>query len=89
MLQNGFGVEKDLPEAVRWYRAAAEQGLASSQSCLAWMYENGVGVNKNLDEALRLYRLAAAQGDEHGIKGVERCSSELQACTAHPSTSTS
>ena len=36
---NGDGVPKDLSEAVRWYRKAAEQGHAPAQSALRRLEE--------------------------------------------------
>jgi TPR repeat protein len=47
---------------VRWYRLAAEQGNASAQSNLGFMYTKGEGVRKDDAEAVRWYRLAAEQG---------------------------
>ena len=60
--QNGKGVSKDMVEAVKWYRKAAEQGHAGAQCDLGWCYDNGQGVSKNPEEAVRLYRLSAEQG---------------------------
>jgi hypothetical protein len=62
MYMDGSGIEKDLTEAVKWRRKAAEQGLANAQYNLAWMYANGVGVEKSDAEALHWYRAAAEQG---------------------------
>jgi hypothetical protein len=47
---------------VRWYRAAAEQGLANAQYNLGWMYQQGLGVTQNYAAAVRWYRSAAQQG---------------------------
>ena len=55
--------EQDDIEAVRWYRAAAEQGYAFAQSSLAFMYAVGRGVEQDGAEAQRWYRLAAEQGN--------------------------
>ena len=63
MYLEGTGVAKDLAEAARLYRLAADQGFARGRSNLGRMYENGTGVSKDLAEAARLYRLAADQGD--------------------------
>jgi hypothetical protein len=57
-----FAAAKNYAEAARWYRKAAEQGHASAQNGLAWMYNNGKGVAKNYAEAVRWYRKAAEQG---------------------------
>ena len=44
-------------------RLAAEQGDASAQFNLGFMYADGRGVLKDYQEALKWYRLAAEQGD--------------------------
>jgi C-terminal peptidase prc len=59
----GYGIEKNLPEAVKWYRKAAEQGDARAQVNLGLCYYNGYGVQKNRTEAVKWYRKAAEQGD--------------------------
>jgi TPR repeat protein len=58
----GSGVPKDLAEAVRWYRLAAEQGFAEAQYKLGVMYTFGKGVPKDSAEAARWCCLAAEQG---------------------------
>jgi TPR repeat protein len=50
-------------EAVRLYKLAADQGDASAQVNLGYMYERGRGIEKNEAEAARLYQLAADQGN--------------------------
>ena len=47
---------------MRWYRLAAEQGHASAQFNLGFMYATGEGVPEDDTEAVRWYRLAAEQG---------------------------
>jgi uncharacterized protein len=64
MYANGSGVTKDEAEAVKWYRKAAEQGLAVAQYFLGVMYANGSGVTKDETEAVKWHRKAADQGDE-------------------------
>ena len=53
---------EDDAEAVRWYRMAAEQGHASAQLNLGYMYANGEGVLKDDAAAVRWFRMAAEQG---------------------------
>jgi len=60
MYYYGHGVEKNLVEAVRWFRKAAEYDRA--QYMLGLSYANGNGVEKNLVAAARWYRKAAEQG---------------------------
>ena len=62
MYANGEGVPKDFVEAVKWYRLAAEQGVAYAQYNLGYMYSSGEGVPKDFVEAVKWYRLAAEQG---------------------------
>ena len=62
LTDNGDGVPKDETEAVKWYRKAAERGVALAQSQLGWMYENGSGVPKDPVEAVKWCRKAAEQG---------------------------
>lgn len=47
---------------MRWYRQAADQGLATAQDLLAGCYASGRGVGQNSAEAVKYYRLAANQG---------------------------
>jgi TPR repeat protein len=44
--ENGRGVEKDEREAVRWYRAAANQDHSVALYNLGVCYTNGQGVEK-------------------------------------------
>jgi len=57
---------------VRHYRMAAEQGDASAQCNLGYMYEHGKGVPQDMTEAVRLYRLSAAQGNSSAIRVLSR-----------------
>ena len=63
MHETGQGVPQDYGEAVRWYRRAAEQGIARAQFNLGLMYVKGQGVPQDDGEAARWYRKAAEQGD--------------------------
>ena len=68
MYAEGQGVEKDVVEAVRWYRKAAEQGFSKAQNNLGIMYSNGDGVAKNEVEAAKWCRKAADQGYPAEVK---------------------
>ena len=61
----GLGVPRDTEEAIRWYRAAAEQRHATAQFSLGTMYAEGEGVQQDAEEAIRWYRAAAEQGHGH------------------------
>jgi TPR repeat protein len=51
----------DYAEAVRLFRPLAEQGDASAQYNLGFMYNNGEGVPQDYVEAVKWYRMAAEQ----------------------------
>ena len=60
------GKAKDYAEAVKWFHKAAEQGNASAQCYLGFMYEKGYGVSKDYSEALKWFRKAVEQGNAQG-----------------------
>jgi len=76
-------------EAVRWWKKAAEQGLANAQFHLGFMFEKGRGVAQSDKEAVRWWKKAADQGDvvaqvNLGLmfcKGRGACLSEMQRAT--------
>jgi uncharacterized protein len=60
--EEGLGVSKDMTEAVRYYRQAAELGEPFAQLSLGILYRSGNGVAKDNVEAYKWLTLAAAQG---------------------------
>ena len=71
------GVPEDDAEAVRWYRQAAEQGLASAQSNLGVMYANGEGVPEDDIQAYAWISIASAQGKENSKNAKEILTREM------------
>jgi hypothetical protein len=63
MYEDGRGVRQNFPEAVKWFRASAKQGIAAAQFNLGRMYESGHGVPPDFREAAALYQKAADRGD--------------------------
>ena len=63
-------MDKDLAEAIRLYRGAAEKGNADAQYRLAILYNRGEGVEKSAEEAKKWLNLAAEQG--HVIAKAEK-----------------
>ena len=57
------GFDKNLPEAVKYIRMAAERGYAKAQSDLGYMYDNGEGVPQDKKKSFDLTMQAAVQGD--------------------------
>ena len=58
-LETGDGVNKDQAEAVKWYRMAAEQGVADAAFELAKCYRFGIGVRRNRVTASKWLQKAA------------------------------
>ena len=54
----GRGVDRDVAEAVRWYRLAAEQGCAKAQHTLGVMYRNGEAIEQDPVVAYMWFTLA-------------------------------
>ena len=48
--------------AARWYRLAADQGLAKAEYSLGRLYFSGEGVRQDRAEAVKYFRRAAVQG---------------------------
>ncbi len=73
MYANGWGVPQDDAEATRWYRLAADQGLAAAQFNLGVSYSLGEGVPQDYVESHMWFNLSAAQssGDDRdkSVKG--------------------
>jgi TPR repeat protein len=55
--------QQNYADAMRWYRAAADQGYAHAQVHVGNLYTDGEGVEQNYAEALGWFRKAAEQGD--------------------------
>jgi TPR repeat protein len=53
--------QRDLPQALRWFLAAAQSGNPTAQEDLAWMYYTGTGTARDYAEAAKWVRLAAEQ----------------------------
>ena len=49
-------------KAFEWYQKAAEQGNASAQFNIGWMYEHADGVSQHSVKAVESYKKAADQG---------------------------
>ena len=74
---DGEGVARDLAEAVKWFRKAAEQNVAEAQYNLGVCYATGLGVAKDEVEGYKWFLLAAGQGNELAKKNVAVLDSRL------------
>ncbi len=61
----GYGVSKNLEEAIKWFRKAAKQGCVEAQSVLGSCYYNGYGIPQDLEKAVKWFSKAAEQGNAH------------------------
>lgn len=65
MYQDGIGVVKNIPEAIKYYElATAQQDLRATYN-LGLLYLEGNGVPANYDKAVALLRDASFKGNEH------------------------
>jgi TPR repeat protein len=64
--------ERDVANAIAWYRKAAEGGFAPAQDALGDMYSEGLGVEKNDAIAAEWYCKAAEQGHPRALTVVLR-----------------
>lgn len=62
MYLEGKGVEKNVPEAVKWLTPAAEAGVAAAQDLLGHLYLMGEGVAQDVAQAAKWLQLAADRG---------------------------
>jgi TPR repeat protein len=73
----GDGTAEELDaEAVKWFRAATEQGDAMAQCWLGVCHASGRGVPRHAEAAARLYRLSAEQGYARAQYNLAVCYSE-------------
>lgn len=63
MYGSGNGIAKNMAEAAKWYRRAADQGHAKAQAMLGILFNSGQGVPQSHTEAIKWWRRAANQGD--------------------------
>lgn len=59
---------KNYTESLKWFRRAAERGLADAQYLTGLMYIEGLGTSKNTGEGTRWIRKAAEQGHQESLK---------------------
>ena len=57
-----YGFDKNLPEALKYIRMAAERGYAKAQCELGYFYDIGEGVPQDMKKSFDLYMQAAVQG---------------------------
>ena len=71
MFSRGKEVLRDDKKAVKWYRLAAEQGLAQAQHNLGVMCGRGQGVEQDYVEAHKWFNIAGVNGNEIGRRNAD------------------
>ena len=74
-------VPKNMQEAAKWYRKAADQNHAEAQYRYVYLLENGTGVKKNLAEAAKWFRKAAERGFVSAQRAIARAYHEGRGMT--------
>jgi hypothetical protein len=72
MNEKGQGVQQSYPEAAKWYRSAAEQGVNQAQYHLALLFEAGKGVPKDLEQAFAWLGVAVRMGNQDALVALAR-----------------
>jgi uncharacterized protein len=78
--KNGQGITQDDAKAVKYYRLAADHGLADAQFNLGVCY-SGKGVTQDHAQAVKYFRLAADQGDASAQYNLGLCYKKGQGIT--------
>lgn len=71
--EKGEGVEKNLAEAAKWYRKAADRGCSEAQFRLGYCYYHGQGVKQDYEQAVFWYRESAEQGNASAQNNLGLC----------------
>ena len=70
MYLNGKGVQKDMAQALIYYRKAAELGSVHAQACVGVMYYKGYDVSKNIKMAKQYLLPAADRGSIEALRNL-------------------
>jgi TPR repeat protein len=62
----GVGVDKNVYQAIEWYRKAGNYSHPAAQTNLGYIYETGPEAVKDLHEAVKWYMRAAVSGNPEG-----------------------
>ena len=60
---SGKGTQQNYKEALKWFKASAEQGNSNAQRALAVMYFRGEGIPQDYREAAKWFVFSAEQGN--------------------------
>jgi TPR repeat protein len=68
---DGRGVDRDMEQALRWFRTSAENGHAKAAFILGFLYLEGLRIERDDAQALRWIRMAAEAGHPDALKTLE------------------
>ena len=71
--EKGWGVEKDMKQALAWYNKAAEQKNGLSYNALGNAYRMGNGVNVDPKKAFEYYQKGASEKDAQAMLNLGNC----------------
>jgi hypothetical protein len=77
MYAKGKGVDPDMAAAVKWYKAAAEQGESASQYELGALYRDGTGLPKDLENAYAWMTVSKELGSSRAAAGLDALNGQL------------
>jgi hypothetical protein len=63
MFRYGLGVDKNLDQALLWFKQAAKQDLKEAQFNAAQLMMTGIGEHYDYDGAIQYYQRSADQGN--------------------------
>ena len=69
-------MEQSYTQAAKWFRKAAEKGVAPAQNDLGVCYAKGQGVEKSMTEAAKWWKLAAEQGNKKAKENLAKMSAK-------------
>jgi TPR repeat protein len=72
MYYHGYGKRRNLREAVKWIRKAAERGDDSAEFALGEFYSNGDGVLLDKAESYKWFKLASAQDRQDALEWLKK-----------------
>ena len=71
--EKGWGVDKDLKQAVAWYQKAAQQNNGPAFNSLGNFYRMGTGVKADPKQAFEYYVKGAAVNDDQAMLNLGNC----------------
>jgi TPR repeat protein len=67
-LTREIAMPRNHPEAIKWYRKAAEQGDATAEGTLGICYYYGSGVSRDMRKGVKWFEMAAEHGDAESAR---------------------